>query len=100
MLDEFLNSLNLPTDDVYAYALSKTLTEVSSPATVGLYSSCENRIHRILGQMAGRYKHTVSQHLMTSVCRTALALHLLLKARSPLPLFKVYATIFTAGMAV
>ncbi|XP_040052584.1 NTPase KAP family P-loop domain-containing protein 1 [Gasterosteus aculeatus] len=39
-------------DDVYAYALSKTLTEVSSPATVGLYSSCENRIHRILGQMA------------------------------------------------
>ncbi|XP_075933916.1 NTPase KAP family P-loop domain-containing protein 1 [Anarhichas minor] len=39
-------------DDIYAYALSKTLTKVSSPATVGLYSSCQNRISTILGQMA------------------------------------------------
>ncbi|XP_019935776.2 NTPase KAP family P-loop domain-containing protein 1 isoform X2 [Paralichthys olivaceus] len=39
------------TDDIYAYALSKTLTKVSSPATVGLYSSCQNRINMILGQM-------------------------------------------------
>ncbi|XP_059209298.1 NTPase KAP family P-loop domain-containing protein 1 [Centropristis striata] len=38
-------------DDIYAYALSKTLTKVSSPATVGLYSSCQNRINMILGQM-------------------------------------------------
>ncbi|KAM6950871.1 NTPase KAP family P-loop domain-containing protein 1 [Lycodopsis pacificus] len=39
-------------DDIYAYALSKTLTKVSSPATVGLYSSCQNRLSMILGQMA------------------------------------------------
>ncbi|XP_041640860.1 NTPase KAP family P-loop domain-containing protein 1 [Cheilinus undulatus] len=38
-------------DDIYAYALSKTLTKVSSPATVGLYSSCENRTSMILKQM-------------------------------------------------
>ncbi|KAM9816885.1 NTPase KAP family P-loop domain-containing protein 1 [Neosynchiropus ocellatus] len=37
--------------DVFAFALSKALTKVSSPATVGLYSSCENRIHTILQQM-------------------------------------------------
>ncbi|XP_071397493.1 NTPase KAP family P-loop domain-containing protein 1 isoform X2 [Centroberyx affinis] len=35
-------------DDICAYALSKTLTKVSSPATVGLYSSCQNRMHMIL----------------------------------------------------
>ena len=45
--------LNLLLDDIYAYALSKTLTKVSSPATVGLYSSCQNRINMILGQMEG-----------------------------------------------
>ncbi|XP_069029772.1 NTPase KAP family P-loop domain-containing protein 1 [Embiotoca jacksoni] len=39
------------TDDIYAYALSKTLTKISSPATVGLYSSCQNRINMILEQM-------------------------------------------------
>ncbi|XP_053279948.1 NTPase KAP family P-loop domain-containing protein 1 isoform X1 [Pleuronectes platessa] len=38
-------------DDIFAYALSKTLTKVSSPATVGLYSSCQNRINMILRQM-------------------------------------------------
>ncbi|XP_067352252.1 NTPase KAP family P-loop domain-containing protein 1 isoform X2 [Channa argus] len=38
-------------DDIYAYALAKTLTKVSSPATVGLYSSCQNRINLILRQM-------------------------------------------------
>uniref|UniRef100_A0A3Q2UT86 NTPase, KAP family P-loop domain containing 1 n=1 Tax=Haplochromis burtoni TaxID=8153 RepID=A0A3Q2UT86_HAPBU len=38
-------------DDIYAYALSKTLTKVSSPLTVGLYASCENRINMILKQM-------------------------------------------------
>ncbi|KAM6943500.1 NTPase KAP family P-loop domain-containing protein 1-like [Xenentodon cancila] len=37
--------------DVFAYALSKTLTNVSSPATVGLYSSCQDRLKRILKQM-------------------------------------------------
>ncbi|XP_034432552.1 NTPase KAP family P-loop domain-containing protein 1 [Hippoglossus hippoglossus] len=42
---------NPPRDDSYAYALSKTLTKVSSPATVGLYSSCQNRVNMILGQM-------------------------------------------------
>ncbi|KAM4593508.1 NTPase KAP family P-loop domain-containing protein 1 isoform 1-T2 [Odontesthes bonariensis] len=39
------------TDDIYAYALSKTLTKVSSPATVGLYSLCQDRINMILKQM-------------------------------------------------
>lgn len=38
-------------DNIYAYALSKTLTKVLSPATVGLYSSCQNRINMILEQM-------------------------------------------------
>ncbi|XP_065808914.1 NTPase KAP family P-loop domain-containing protein 1 isoform X1 [Labrus bergylta] len=38
-------------DEIYAYALSKTLTKVSSPATVGLYSSCENRTSMILRRM-------------------------------------------------
>uniref|UniRef100_A0A3P9B3H5 NTPase, KAP family P-loop domain containing 1 n=1 Tax=Maylandia zebra TaxID=106582 RepID=A0A3P9B3H5_9CICH len=42
-------------DDIYAYALSKTLTKVSSPLTVGLYASCENRINMILKQMQGRF---------------------------------------------
>ncbi|XP_029000973.1 NTPase KAP family P-loop domain-containing protein 1 [Betta splendens] len=35
-------------DDIYAYALSKTLCKVPAPATVGLYSSCQNRISLIL----------------------------------------------------
>ncbi|KAF7212285.1 NTPase KAP family P-loop domain-containing protein 1 [Nothobranchius furzeri] len=39
------------TDDIYAYALSKTLTKVSAPATVGLYSPCQDRINLILEQM-------------------------------------------------
>ncbi|KAM7424343.1 hypothetical protein PAMA_000606 [Pampus argenteus] len=38
-------------DDIYAYALSKTLTKVPSPANVGLYSSCKNRLNMILEQM-------------------------------------------------
>ncbi|XP_067244913.1 NTPase KAP family P-loop domain-containing protein 1-like [Chanodichthys erythropterus] len=37
-----------PFDNVYAYALSKTLTKVSSPVTVGLYSECHNRINMVL----------------------------------------------------
>ncbi|KAM4743689.1 NTPase KAP family P-loop domain-containing protein 1 [Anableps anableps] len=39
------------TDNIYAYALSKTLTKVSSPATVGLYSSCQDRLDVILDQI-------------------------------------------------
>ncbi|CAN9507224.1 unnamed protein product [Ophioblennius macclurei] len=38
-------------DDIYAYALAKTLTKVSSPATVGLYSQCPHRSGKILKQM-------------------------------------------------
>ncbi|KAK7889256.1 hypothetical protein WMY93_024816 [Mugilogobius chulae] len=38
-------------DEVYAYALSKTLTKVSAPATVGLYSTCQDRISFVLKQM-------------------------------------------------
>ncbi|XP_041821704.1 NTPase KAP family P-loop domain-containing protein 1 [Chelmon rostratus] len=48
-------------DDIYAYALSKTLTKVSSPATVGLYSACQNRIHMILRQMEVNMKQEASR---------------------------------------
>lgn len=51
-------------DDLYAYALSKTLTKVSSPATVGLYSSCHNRIAMILGQMRGMTTFGFSQRVL------------------------------------
>ncbi|TRY81593.1 hypothetical protein DNTS_035515 [Danionella cerebrum] len=37
-----------PSDNVYAYALSKSLTKVSSPVTVGLHSECHNRINMVL----------------------------------------------------
>lgn len=52
-------------DDIYAYALSKTLTKVSSPATVGLYSECQNRINIILRQIEGMVK---PQHVNSFVC--------------------------------
>ncbi|XP_070818535.1 NTPase KAP family P-loop domain-containing protein 1 [Chaetodon trifascialis] len=48
-------------DDIYAYALSKTLTKVSSPATVGLYSACQNRINMILRQMEVNMKQETSR---------------------------------------
>ncbi|XP_051235116.1 NTPase KAP family P-loop domain-containing protein 1 isoform X2 [Dicentrarchus labrax] len=51
MSQHTVNMYHPTKDDIYAYALSKTLTKVSSPATVGLYSSCENRIRMILKQM-------------------------------------------------
>lgn len=38
-------------DEIHSYALSKTLTKISSPATVGLYSSCQDRIDMILRQI-------------------------------------------------
>lgn len=44
---------NVLTDDIYAYAVSKTLTKISSPATVGLYSPCQNRLKMILDQIEG-----------------------------------------------
>ncbi|KAI3377536.1 hypothetical protein L3Q82_008700, partial [Scortum barcoo] len=47
--------------DIYAYALSKTLTKVSSPATVGLYSSCQNRINMILDKMEVNMKQEASR---------------------------------------
>ncbi|XP_051528167.1 NTPase KAP family P-loop domain-containing protein 1 [Myxocyprinus asiaticus] len=40
--------MDIPSDNVYAYALSKTLTKVASPLTVGLYSECHNRINMVL----------------------------------------------------
>ncbi|XP_071187424.1 NTPase KAP family P-loop domain-containing protein 1 [Salvelinus alpinus] len=43
-----MTTKDLPSDHIYAYALSTTLIKVSSPATVGLYSSCQNRINMIL----------------------------------------------------
>uniref|UniRef100_A0A3Q3XJT6 Uncharacterized protein n=1 Tax=Mola mola TaxID=94237 RepID=A0A3Q3XJT6_MOLML len=44
---------NVFSDEIHAYALSKALTKVSSPATVGLYSACQNRINMILEQIEG-----------------------------------------------
>ncbi|XP_026788532.2 NTPase KAP family P-loop domain-containing protein 1 [Pangasianodon hypophthalmus] len=41
------------TDNVYAYALYKTLAKVDSPLTVGLYSSCTSRIKMILTSIEG-----------------------------------------------
>uniref|UniRef100_A0A3Q2P7L5 NTPase, KAP family P-loop domain containing 1 n=1 Tax=Fundulus heteroclitus TaxID=8078 RepID=A0A3Q2P7L5_FUNHE len=51
--------LNLLSDDIYAYALSKTLTKVSSPATVGLYSSCQDRLDVILNKMEGKCRESI-----------------------------------------
>lgn len=48
----FYHSLS---DDIYAYALSKALARVSAPATVGLYSDCQNRITRILKKIEGTF---------------------------------------------
>ncbi|KAJ8400017.1 hypothetical protein AAFF_G00400560 [Aldrovandia affinis] len=39
---------DLPSDNIYGYALSKTLTKVASPVTVGLYSSCHSRVNMVL----------------------------------------------------
>ncbi|XP_062869506.1 NTPase KAP family P-loop domain-containing protein 1 [Trichomycterus rosablanca] len=44
---------DVSSDHVYAYALYKTLTEVDSPITVGLYSSCHSRIKMILKSIKG-----------------------------------------------
>uniref|UniRef100_A0A3B3C9F7 NTPase, KAP family P-loop domain containing 1 n=1 Tax=Oryzias melastigma TaxID=30732 RepID=A0A3B3C9F7_ORYME len=41
----------LLSDEIYAEALGKTLTMVSSPATVGLYCSCQDRLNLILEHM-------------------------------------------------
>lgn len=48
---------DIPSDNVYAYALSKTLTKVSSPVTVGLYSECHNRINMVLKNIEGNCAH-------------------------------------------
>lgn len=53
----FLLVTDVPSDNVYAYALSKTLTKVSSPVTVGLYSECHNRINMVLKNIEGKQPH-------------------------------------------
>ncbi|KAM9367000.1 NTPase KAP family P-loop domain-containing protein 1 [Symphorus nematophorus] len=55
------NVFFLLSDDIYAYALSKTLTKVSSPATIGLYSACQNRTNMILRQMEVNTKQESSR---------------------------------------
>lgn len=47
------NLFDVFTDEIHSYALSKILTKVSSPATMGLYSSCQDRINMILRQIEG-----------------------------------------------
>ncbi|XP_036396632.1 NTPase KAP family P-loop domain-containing protein 1 [Megalops cyprinoides] len=39
---------DLPPDSIYGYALSKTLTKVSPPVTVGLYTTCHSRAKMVL----------------------------------------------------
>ncbi len=50
---------DIPSDNVYAYALSKTLTKVSSPVTVGLYSECHNRINMVLKNIEGKLNYRI-----------------------------------------
>ncbi|KAL6469178.1 hypothetical protein MHYP_G00227020 [Metynnis hypsauchen] len=44
---------DLYSENVYAYALAKTLAKVHPPMTVGLYSSCHTRIKMILKNIEG-----------------------------------------------
>ncbi|XP_037401092.1 NTPase KAP family P-loop domain-containing protein 1 [Pygocentrus nattereri] len=44
---------DLYSENVYAYALAKTLAKVHPPMTVGLYSSCHSRIKMILKNIEG-----------------------------------------------
>uniref|UniRef100_A0A3B1KE24 NTPase, KAP family P-loop domain containing 1 n=1 Tax=Astyanax mexicanus TaxID=7994 RepID=A0A3B1KE24_ASTMX len=44
---------DLYSENIYAYALSKTLTKVHPPLTVGLYSSCHSKIKMILKNIEG-----------------------------------------------
>ncbi|XP_046714446.1 NTPase KAP family P-loop domain-containing protein 1 isoform X2 [Silurus meridionalis] len=54
-------------DNVYAYALYKTLAEVDPPMTVGLYASCNSRIKMILASMEG-YMNEAKQN----ICRPSI----------------------------
>ncbi|XP_073319935.1 NTPase KAP family P-loop domain-containing protein 1 [Pagrus major] len=56
-----IQSFILLSDEIYASALAKTLTKVSSPATVGLYSACQNRLNMILGQLEANMKVETSR---------------------------------------
>ncbi|KAG9262090.1 NTPase KAP family P-loop domain-containing protein 1 [Astyanax mexicanus] len=47
---------DLYSENIYAYALSKTLTKVHPPLTVGLYSSCHSKIKMILKNIKGHMK--------------------------------------------
>lgn len=49
--DRLLRMKGPSKDAVYAYALSKTLCRVRAPATVGLYSTCQDRINLVLKHM-------------------------------------------------
>lgn len=60
--------LNVRADDIYSYAVSKTLTKISSPATVGLYSACQNRLNMILEQIQGMSKLWMLD-VESSVCK-------------------------------
>lgn len=73
-------------DDVYAYALSKTLTEVSAPATVGLYSSCQDRINLVLKQME-EHLQSESQRMEQESTRRP-------KPRSPRPSLCSFLALF------
>lgn len=70
VLHFFLLVTDVPSDNVYAYALSKTLTKVSSPVTVGLYSECHNRINMVLKNIEGKQTATFYHQILylSNVC--------------------------------
>uniref|UniRef100_A0A673GKY1 NTPase, KAP family P-loop domain containing 1 n=1 Tax=Sinocyclocheilus rhinocerous TaxID=307959 RepID=A0A673GKY1_9TELE len=61
----FVSSDSIPSDNVYAYALSKTLTKVSSPVTVSLYSECHNRINMVLKNIEGKCRPKIREDKYT-----------------------------------
>ncbi|KAJ8252790.1 hypothetical protein GJAV_G00205610 [Gymnothorax javanicus] len=52
---------DLPLDDLYAYALSKTLTKVAPPVTVGLYSTCQSRVNMLIKNIEAHMKKEVEE---------------------------------------
>ncbi|XP_027027247.2 NTPase KAP family P-loop domain-containing protein 1 [Tachysurus fulvidraco] len=57
----------LYTDNVYAYALYKTIAEVDTPLTVGLYSSCHSRIKMILTSIEGHMNNEQNNRSTSSI---------------------------------
>ncbi|XP_061082886.1 NTPase KAP family P-loop domain-containing protein 1 [Conger conger] len=48
---------DLPSDNIYGYALSQTLMKVAAPVTVGLYSPCHSRVNMLLKSIEAHMKN-------------------------------------------